>query len=227
VRGPHSPIEAFAVSVFPTRPRLDVGRLGSDGSDPIPDGLCYELWPPIGLEPMAPSMGNSDRMYAGTPRRINRSVNASMTSLEFSFRFTRTVPPPNRRMRSMLPSGAFPVVSVQNVQCPERPAIIGSVVHPAIENAIGPSDNGEGRTANHDCETRGAAGHRTHPLPDSASRSDDTRGVQPQSPLLGLLHWHFKPLTFPQTLIHPLPAGGVYTAERGQPASRNKTATRR
>ncbi|NRB20133.1 MAG: DUF3380 domain-containing protein [Rhodobacteraceae bacterium] len=46
-----------------------------------------------------------------------------------------------------------------------------------------------------------------------------------------MFHWHFKPLTFPQTLntfvIHPLPTGGVYTAERGQPASLNKADTRR
>lgn len=28
------------------------------------------------------------RMYVGTPRKMNRSVRASITSLEFSFRFT-------------------------------------------------------------------------------------------------------------------------------------------
>jgi hypothetical protein len=39
----------------------------------------------------------------------------------------------------------------------------------------------------------------THPLPDRALQSNVSRGVNPESPLLWLFHWYFKPLTGPQT----------------------------
>src|SRR6056300_254783 len=37
-------IEAFAVSVLPRRARLNVGGLGPNRFDPVPDGLSNELW---------------------------------------------------------------------------------------------------------------------------------------------------------------------------------------
>ena len=40
---PHSCVEAFAISVLPRRSRLDVGRLGADGCDPVSDGLGNEF----------------------------------------------------------------------------------------------------------------------------------------------------------------------------------------
>jgi len=36
-------LEALAESVLPGGSRLDVGRLGTDGSDPVPDRLRYEI----------------------------------------------------------------------------------------------------------------------------------------------------------------------------------------
>ena len=39
----HSSVEAFAVSVFPGLPRLNVSRLGSHGFDPIPDSFGDEF----------------------------------------------------------------------------------------------------------------------------------------------------------------------------------------
>ena len=39
----YSPVEAFAVSVFPGWSGLYVSRLGSNGFDPISNGLCDEL----------------------------------------------------------------------------------------------------------------------------------------------------------------------------------------
>lgn len=51
------------------------------------------LAPTALIQPLTASAMNSgplsDRIYAGTPRNMNRSVSASMTSVEFSFHFTR------------------------------------------------------------------------------------------------------------------------------------------
>ena len=40
---PEPCVEAFAISVLPGRPRLDVGGLGADGCNPVSDGLSNEL----------------------------------------------------------------------------------------------------------------------------------------------------------------------------------------
>ena len=41
---PHSPVETFAVSVLPGRSGFDIGGLGSNRLDPVPDSLSDELW---------------------------------------------------------------------------------------------------------------------------------------------------------------------------------------
>jgi len=114
-------------------------------------------------------------------------------------------------------------VSAQNVQCSERPAIIGSVMPRAIESAIGPSDNGEGRTTRHDCDTRDVTGHRIHPLPGRALRHAMAReGFSQSRPFLGCFIGTFSPLTFPQTLNTFVPLGRLLRNRlpgSGSPAS--------
>ncbi len=78
-------VEALDIAVLPRRSRLDVGRLGTDSCDPGPDVLGNELGAII-----AADKGRG-------PCSMNRSVRASITSVEFSFRFTRMVPLPGRR----------------------------------------------------------------------------------------------------------------------------------
>jgi hypothetical protein len=40
---PEAGIEAFAIAVFPRAARFDVGRFGTNGSDPVPYSLGNEL----------------------------------------------------------------------------------------------------------------------------------------------------------------------------------------
>ncbi len=42
---PESAVEAFTVSVLPRAPRFDVGRLGANGGDPVPDSLGDKFRP--------------------------------------------------------------------------------------------------------------------------------------------------------------------------------------
>ncbi len=65
---------------------------------------------PIGLEPIAPSMGNSERMNAGVPRRINRSLRTSMALPDFSLLSAR-IAKHSRQYSSIMFSGrnAFPL----------------------------------------------------------------------------------------------------------------------
>ena len=103
----HSPVEAFAISVLPRRPRFDVCGLGSDSVDPISDGLGDELWAIV-------------RPNVGRDTAQNEQVHQSVNDLG--------------RVQLPLHSDrqTYPTMFVQNVYCPERPAIIGYVMYEII-----------------------------------------------------------------------------------------------
>ena len=66
----------------------------------------------------------------------------------------------------------FPAVLVQDVQCPESPAIIGSVMYKVI---------------------------RPNMILIFRTQSDARSVIHPDPPFLWLFRWHFKPLAPPQT----------------------------
>src|SRR6187455_3297124 len=70
-------VEALAVAVLPRAARLDERGLGADSCNPLSHSLGDELRP------------LSERTWPGTPRRMNRSDRASMTSVELSLRSMR------------------------------------------------------------------------------------------------------------------------------------------
>ena len=65
---------------------------------------------------------------------------------------------------------AFSAVFIQDVECPERPAIVGSVMHKVI---------------------------RPDMVAILWTQSDARPIVHPEPSFLWLFHWHFKPLTSP------------------------------
>ena len=75
----HTGIEALDVAVLPGRAWFDIGRLGANGTNPVSDLLGDEL------------RSLSDRMYSGGPRRMNRSVRTSTTSVALSLRAARII----------------------------------------------------------------------------------------------------------------------------------------
>ncbi len=116
---------------------------------------------------------------------MNRSVRTSITSVEFSLRFTFIA-----RHSRLCSSGIF---SVRN----DEPC-----------RATGLSDNGEcrhrfdterGHSFSHGSDTKAATRRIIRPLPGSALRSNVTRGVQPEPPLLWRLLRNRQLLSSPQT----------------------------
>ena len=103
----HSPVEAFAVSVLPGRSRLNVSRLGSHGFDPISDGLSNELRAIIRL-----NVG----WHAPQDEQICQRVD-DFGRVQLSFHSDRQT---------------FSAVFIYDVQCPERPAIVSSVMNEVI-----------------------------------------------------------------------------------------------
>ena len=77
-------VEALAVAVLLGQTRRYVSSLSPDGVDPASNLLCDELR----LLPSNGREGLSERMNAGGPRRIKRTVGASTTLMELSFRST-------------------------------------------------------------------------------------------------------------------------------------------
>ena len=67
---------------------------------------------------------------------------------------------------------AFSAVFIQDVECPERPAIIGSVMHKVV---------------------------RPDMIAILRTQTDARSIIQPEPPFLWLSHWHFKPLASPKT----------------------------
>ena len=104
---PEPCVEAFAVSIFPRRSWLDIGRLGPERGNPAPSFLGRNSGP------------LSDLMYSGGPRKMNRSVKASSTSVEF------TIHADHKRL-----SGVF----IDDVQCPIDTTIGGTI----LDKIIGP-----------------------------------------------------------------------------------------
>ena len=72
-------VEALHVAVLPGAAGFDVGGLRSDGADPSAHRLAMNSGP------------LSERTKPNEPRRMNRSVSTSMTSVGLSLRFTRIV----------------------------------------------------------------------------------------------------------------------------------------
>ena len=113
-------VEDFTVEQLIPEPPLELSQyLFSQG---LPGSMQAVLAPTAAIQSLAAWATNSgplsERMKRGAPRRMNRSVRASITSTEFSFRFTVIA--------------ALPAVLIKDVQRPEGFAIIGSAVNKVI-----------------------------------------------------------------------------------------------
>ncbi len=100
-------IEALTVSVFPEWPGLDVGSLCPNRLDPVSDSLSDELRAIV-----RPNVGG----HSPQDEQVCQSIN-DLSRVELPFN-------PDRQ--------AFPAVFVQDIEGPERPAIIGSVMHKVV-----------------------------------------------------------------------------------------------
>ena len=104
-----SGVETLAVSVLPRRPRLDVGCLGANGRDPVPDGLGDEFRPVV-------------RAYEGGRAAQDEEVRQGVDDVG------------GVQLAIHLDGQTFLGMFINDVQRPERPAIIG----PAMDEVIGP-----------------------------------------------------------------------------------------
>jgi len=123
-------------------------------------------------------------MYSGGPRRMNRSVRASTTSTELSFRFTRIA-------RASFVNSSM-MLSVRKI----RPSCVRSWTEAFSADCYAIACQAVHRTR-HGSGVPAAAARTTHPLPGRALHSNVPRGVQPESTLLGLFLRDFQPLPLP------------------------------
>jgi hypothetical protein len=104
---PEAGVEALTVSVLPRRTGLDVGRLGADCRNPVPNSLSYKLWAVV-----RPDVGGDTAQDEQVRQRIN-----DLSRVQLPLHSDRQ---------------AFPAVFVQDVERSERFPIMGSVMHEVI-----------------------------------------------------------------------------------------------